>query len=76
MRSAGKGHELAAARQVLADVPLAGRIVTGAALRTPRAISRRLVARGGDDVLPVDDDQPKLRAGIEHHFSPMADERA
>ena len=45
LRSAGKGHELAAAEHLLEEVPLAGRVVTGDALLTQRRISRRIVER-------------------------------
>jgi hypothetical protein len=47
LRPAGKGHEWAAATALLDDVPLAGRVVTGDALLTQRALRRRSVARGG-----------------------------
>jgi len=75
LRSEGKGHELAAAKELLDRVPLAGRVVTGDALLTQRAISRRIVAGQGDYLLPADENQPKLRAGLERAFSPVADER-
>ena len=75
LRSEGKGHELAAAADLLGRIPLAGRVVTGDALLTQREISRRVIAGRGDYVLPVDDNQPRLRAGIERAFSPVADER-
>lgn len=48
VRTAGKGHELAGAEQVLAAVPLAGRLVTADALLTQRPISAQIVAGGGD----------------------------
>lgn len=76
LRTEGKGRELAAAEALLGELPLSGRAVTGDALLTQRAISRRIVAGGGDYLLPADENQPKLRAGIERAFSPMADERA
>lgn len=76
VRSEGKGHELAAAAELLGRVPLAGRVVTGDALLTQRAISRQVVGGGGEYLLPVDENQPKLRAGIERAFSPVAAERA
>jgi hypothetical protein len=72
VRSAGKGHELAAAERVLEQVPLAGRLLTGDALLTQRALSRRVVEGGGDYLLPVDDNQPTLREGIAAAFSPLA----
>jgi hypothetical protein len=76
VQTAGKGHELAAATALVDEMPLAGRVVTGDALLTQRRLSRRVVARGGAYLLPVDENQPKLRAGIERAFSPMADQRA
>ena len=76
VRSVGQGHELAAATALLEDLPLAGRVVTGDALLTQRAISRGAVSGGGDYLLPVDDTQPRLRAGIERAFSPVAGDRA
>ena len=75
LRTEGKGHELAATKQLLADLPVAGRVVTGDALLTQRTISRRVVAGGGDYLLPVDDNQPRLKRGIERAFSPLADQR-
>jgi hypothetical protein len=71
MRSAGHGHELAAAEQVVAAVPLAGRVVTADALLTQRAISSRIVAGGGDDLLPVKENQPALLADLRAAFSPL-----
>lgn len=75
LRTEGKGHELAAAKQLLEALPLAGRVVTGDALLTQRAVSQRVVAGGGDYLLPVDDNQPRLKLGIERAFSPLADQR-
>jgi len=71
VRTAGKGHELAAAQQVLAQVPLQGRLVTGDALLTQRELCEQVVAAGGDYVLPVDENQPALRADLEATFSPL-----
>lgn len=71
VRSAGKGHELAAAEQVVEQAPLAGRPVTGDALLTQRKLSARIVEREGDSLLPVDDNQPSLRAGLAAAFSPL-----
>jgi hypothetical protein len=76
LRTAGKGHELAAARQLLAEVPLAGRLVTGDALLTQRDLCAQIVARGGDYLLPVDENQPALRADLEVAFSPLAGDGA
>ncbi len=71
VRTAGKGHELAAAKQVLKQVPLAGRLVTGDALLTQRDLCDQVVGDGGDYLLPVDDNQPALLADAEAAFSPL-----
>jgi hypothetical protein len=70
--SAGKGQERAAAKAVLAQVPLGGRLVTADALLTQRAICTQIVAAGGDYLLPVDDNQPTLREDLAAVFSPLA----
>jgi hypothetical protein len=72
VRSAGKGHELSAARQVLSEVALTGRVVTGDALLTQRDLCTQIVAAGGDYLFPVDENQPTLRADLETAFSPLA----
>ena len=71
VRSEGKGQELAAVERLLEDVPLAGRLVTGDALLTQRAVSRRIVDGGGDYLLPAEGNQPALRDGIATAFSPL-----
>jgi hypothetical protein len=71
VRTAGKGHELAGAQAVLAEAPLAGRVVTADALLTQREISRRIVAGGGDYLLPVKDNQPALLGDLREVFSPL-----
>lgn len=43
----GKGQELEAAGALLEQVPLRGRVVTGDAQFAQRALSRRMVAKGG-----------------------------
>lgn len=75
VRTAGKGHELAGAEQVLATVPLAGRLVTADALLTQRSISEQIVGRGGDYLLPVDENQPALLADCRAAFSPLGPRR-
>jgi hypothetical protein len=72
LRTEGKGRELAAAQEVLDQVPLEGRLVTGDALLTQREVSWKVVHRGGDYLLPVKDNQPGLRADLEAAFSPVA----
>jgi len=76
LRSEGEGHELAAAEQLLAQVPVAGRLVTGDALLTQRAVCEQIVERGGDYLLVVKDNQPSLRAELEGAFSPLAGDGA
>jgi hypothetical protein len=72
LRTEGKGQELAAAKEMLDQVSLEGRLVTGDALLTQREVSEKVVQRGGDYLLPVKDNQPSLRADLEAAFSPMA----
>ncbi len=72
VRTAGKGHELAAAKRLLGELLVAGRVVTGDALLTQRQVSRQVVAGGGDYLLPVDENHPTLRAELEEAFSPLA----
>jgi hypothetical protein len=71
----GKGQELAAAKQVLAQLPLAGRVVTGDALLTQREICEQIVAAGGDYLFPVEENQPALRDSVARAFSPLAGDR-
>ena len=52
VRAAGKGHELAAAKALLKQVPIAGRVVTADALLTQRDISEQIVTARGDYLLP------------------------
>ncbi len=75
LRTEGKGHELAAARHALAQVPLTDRMVTGDALLTQRDLCAQIVADGGDYLLPVDENQPSLRADLAAAFSPLAGDR-
>jgi len=72
MRTEGKGQELAAAKEVLDQVSLEGRLVTGDALLTQRAVSQKVVQGGGDYLLPVKENQPSLRADLEAAFSLVA----
>ena len=72
LRTEGTGHELAAARTLLGQVPVAGQVVTGDALLTDRALCAQVVAAGGDALLPVDENQPALLADLAAAFSPVA----
>lgn len=75
VRAPGKGQELAATQAVLTQVPLAGRVVTGDALLTQRALCQQVLDGGGDYVLPVKGNQPALRESLTQAFSPLATER-
>ena len=72
VRAPGKGQELAAARAVLAATPLAGRVVTGDALLTQRALCQQVLDAEGDYVLPVKENQPALHESLTQAFSPLA----
>lgn len=76
LQTPGKGQELAAVEQLLEQLPLAGRLVTGDALLTQRTVSERIVARGGDYLLPVKENQPSLHEEVAGAFSPLEPERA
>lgn len=76
LRTTGKGQELAAAKALLAEVPLAGRLVTTDALLTQREVAQQVVERGGDYLLPVKENQPTLQADLAAAFSPLAPDRA
>jgi hypothetical protein len=75
LRTAGQGQELAAAQDVLAQVPLAGRVVTGDALLTQREVCEQIEAADGDYVLPVKENQPALLDSLERAFSPLGTQR-
>ncbi len=75
VRAPGKGQELAAVSGVLAAVPLAGRVVTGDALLTQRAVCQQVLDAGGDYVLPVKENQPALHESLTRLFSPLAAQR-
>ena len=66
----GKGRELAAAKAVLDQTPLAGRVVVADALLTQREACRQIVDGGGDYLLPVKENQPTLYRDLAEAFSP------
>lgn len=57
--------ELTEAPALLAQLPLAGRVVTGDALYCQRSLCRQIQEAGGDYVVIVKDNQPTLRADIQ-----------
>jgi hypothetical protein len=66
----GKGGELAAAKEVLRQVSLEGRVVVADALLTQREVCEQIVAGGGEYMLPVKNNQPTLYQDLEAAFSP------
>lgn len=66
----GKGQELAAAKEVLRQAPVEGRVVIGDALLTQREVCEQIVEAGGDYFLPVKENQPTLYRDLEAAFSP------
>jgi DDE_Tnp_1-associated/Transposase DDE domain len=76
LQTDGKGQEIAAAQALLAQVPLAGRLVTTDALLTQRELAQQVVDGGGDYLLPVKDNQPTLHADLATAFSPLAGDGA
>jgi predicted transposase YbfD/YdcC len=65
-----KENEIVVAPQVLRQVQLKGTLVIGDAMHTQRAISRQIVAAGGNYLWLVKDNQPRTRWAIEKLFVP------
>ena len=59
-----KSNEIAAVEAILQQVVLEGRIVTMDALLTQRHVAQTIVGKGGDYVMIVKENQPRLRADI------------
>ena len=55
---------MSVAPELLGQVDLAGRVVTGDALYAQKNLSRQVVEQGGDYFWVVKDNQPTLRADI------------
>jgi predicted transposase YbfD/YdcC len=65
-----KENEITAAPRVLKQVKLAGKIVTGDALHTQRAISEQILEDHGQYLWPVKENQPRLHNDIQRLFAP------
>jgi predicted transposase YbfD/YdcC len=65
-----KENEITAAPRVLKQVELEGKIVTGDALHTQRAISEQILEARGHYLWPVKNNQPRLHSDIQHLFEP------
>ena len=72
LRVDGKTNEHKAALELLGVLPLAGKVVTADAMFTHRDVCTAIRDGGGDYLLPVKDNQPRLRADIEAAFAPPA----
>jgi hypothetical protein len=69
LRVDAKTNELKAALEMLAVLPVAGRLVTADAIQTHREFCAAVIEHGGDYILPVKDNQPTLRRDIEAVFA-------
>jgi hypothetical protein len=69
LRVDAKTNEHKAALELLGVLPIKGKVVTGDAMFTHRDVCAKIIARGGDYVLPVKDNQPTLRADIMAAFA-------
>lgn len=63
-----KSNEISAMTELLANLVLHGRLITGDALLTQRDVARAIVEAGGDYLLVVKDNQPLLRQDIQAVF--------
>lgn len=58
------GEEILAVPQLLAMLDLAGRVVSADAMHCQAETARQIIARGGDYVLALKDNQPSLHADV------------
>ena len=65
-----KTNEHKAALELLKELALRGRVITGDAMFCQRDLSRQIVAEGGHYLWKVDDNQPSLKQAIESAFEP------
>jgi predicted transposase YbfD/YdcC len=71
-----KTNEITAIQSVLEQIVLQGRVLTMDALLTQRQVAQTIVDKGGDYVMIVKDNQPKLKEDIELVFTlPPAGDR-
>jgi len=66
---ASKENEIVAAPKALARVKLAGKIITGDAMHTQRALSEQILAAEGDYLWPVKTNQERLYQDIQRLFA-------
>jgi predicted transposase YbfD/YdcC len=65
----GHGNEISAAPTLLQDIDLRGKIVAGDAMHTQRGLSEQILDAGGHYLWWVKNNQPTLRADLEHLFT-------
>jgi predicted transposase YbfD/YdcC len=65
-----KENEITKASQVLKQVEIAQKVVTGDAMHTQRGVSKQILAAGGDYVWPVKENQLHLYQNIQSLFAP------
>ena len=65
-----EGHEIAAVQALLAQVVVAGKVVTLDALNTQRQTAPQIGDAGGDYLMTVKGNQPELRTAVEDCFAP------
>jgi predicted transposase YbfD/YdcC len=63
-----KSNEITAIPQLLEQIDLAGTLITIDAMGCQKAIVEQIVTGGGDCVIAVKDNQPKLMAAIQTYF--------
>ena len=66
----GKANEKSTAPRLLEAIDLQGCVVTGDAMFTQRDLCEQIVEAGGDYILPVKDNHPKMREIIANIFMP------
>lgn len=66
-----KSNEITAIPELLEMLELHGAIVTIDAMGCQKQIAGKIVDRGGDYVLAVKDNQPKLHAALQEHFDDL-----
>jgi hypothetical protein len=73
-----KTNAITAVETIVQQLVLEGRIVTMDALLTQRHIAQTMVEKGGDDVMIIKENQPRLRADIALVFllPPVGDHHA
>ncbi len=66
-----KSNEITAIPELLGQLNLANTIVTIDAIGCQQAIVEQIVSEGGDFVIAVKDNQPKLKAAMANHFDEL-----